>query len=193
MSEQQPTYQQVRYNEYSKQRADLARTNVELGGRYDQWILTLSAGAIGLSLAFLEKIAPHPEPNTLFLIGLSWFFLIIGLLAGFISLLTAQYSATRQIEILDEEYREFTKTEAPPAADAGARPVPTNKYRSFTNVLNWISAPGFVLGVVFLCAFAYANLPAVAPTAQLPTKVDVNVKFQNVPPQLEPLKRGTNQ
>ena len=53
MSDGNLSYQQIRYNEYSKQRAELAKTNVDLGGRFDQWVLTLSAGGLGLSLAFL--------------------------------------------------------------------------------------------------------------------------------------------
>src|ERR1035438_4775715 len=40
--------------------------------RYDQWILTLSGGALAISLTFLEKIAPEPTKWTLFLLGFSW-------------------------------------------------------------------------------------------------------------------------
>src|SRR5438309_11202790 len=109
MDEPKPDYSQIRYIEYSKLRGDLFKTNVELAGRYDQWILTLSSGALALSLAFLEKIASHPEPNTVFLIGLAWIFLVVAMLTGFLSLVTAQYSAGRQIEILDWEYKQHLK------------------------------------------------------------------------------------
>jgi len=193
MSEEALSYQQIRYNEYSKQRSELAKTNVELGGRYDQWILTLSAGAIALSVAFLEKISPHPEPNTVFLIGLAWAALVVSLLGGFISLLTAQYSALRQIQILDEDYLEFRESAKQNIEGAAAtkEPPKRNNYAEVTNVLNWVSAPAFVLGVIFFCLFAYANIPAGVGMSVLPTKVDVNVRLQNVP-QSEPGRGRTN-
>ncbi len=193
MPDENLSYPQIRYSEYSKQRADLAKTNVELGGRYDQWILTLSAGALGLSVAFLEKIAPHPEANTLFLLGLAWFFLIVGLFAGFLSLLTAHNSARRQIEILDAEYRHYLDelkkggSENPVAEESKM----TNKSAVATDILNKISAPAFVLGVMFLCAFAFANVPSVSPAPTIPPKVDVNVRLQNFPLS-EPSKVVTN-
>src|SRR2546430_12783631 len=120
MSEEKPDYRQIRYNEYSKQRGDLAKTNVDLGGRFDQWILTLSAGGLGLSLAFLEKIAPRPQPNTLFLLALAWLFLSLGLLTGFVALLTSQYSAFRQIQILDEEWKEYIEASKKQSAEGAA-------------------------------------------------------------------------
>jgi len=194
MSEENPSYQQIRYNEYSKQRAELTKTTVELAGRYDQWILTLSAGALGLSVAFLEKIVPHPEPNTLFLLGLAWSCLIAGLFAGFVALQTAQYSALRQIEILDADYRTYLEElkkgnlENP----VGDNPKLNNRFNAYTDLLNKISAPAFVLGVIFLCVFAYANIPSVNPTPSLPPKVDVNVRFQNQPTPPEPSRTATN-
>jgi hypothetical protein len=196
MAEEPLSYPQIRYNQYSRQRGELSKTNVELGGRYDQWILTLSAGALGLSVAFLEKIAPHPEVNTIFLIGLAWVFLVVGLLSGLISLLTAQYSAAEQIQILDEEYREYLNHQQEnkgenPVAKA---PAGLNKYAQTTDYLNWISAPAFVIGVVFLCVFAYSNIPRKTPIPSLPVlppQMDVNVKIQNLPLP-EPVKKGTN-
>src|SRR6266566_334824 len=181
MSEGNLDYPQLRYNEYSKQRGDLFKTNVDLGGRYDQWILTLSAGALALSIGFLEKIAPRPAGNTLFLILLAWLFLILGLLAGFVSLLTAQYSAHRQIEILDEEYRQFRITVEPRGEGASGQSAPPGKnpFIKITHMLNWISAPAFILGVIFLCCFAYSNIPVGNPQSVLPPKVDVNVTIQN--------------
>jgi hypothetical protein len=183
------SYQQLRYNEYSKQRGELFKTNVELGGPYDQWILTLSGGAIALSLAFLEKIASHPEPNTLFLLGLAWFFLMVALLTGLVSLLTAQYSALRQIEILDAEYREWREQGEQGPMPKTPKP---NRYAGLTDILNRVSAPSFVLGVLFLCAFAYANIPSAPASAALPPKVDVNVRFQNAPAVLPGRTGATN-
>jgi len=183
MSDGNPEYRQIRYDEYSKQRADLAKTNIDLAGRFDQWILTLSAGGLGLSLAFLEKIAPHPRPNTTFLLGIAWFFLALGLLAGLLSLLTAQYSALRQIDILDDEWKTFMANTGKDSKDAPvSEAARLNKYTEYTHLLNCIAAPGFVLGVVFLCLFAYSNVPDANPTPLLPPKVDVNVTVQNPTP-----------
>jgi hypothetical protein len=183
MADEQLNYAQNRYNEYSKQRGDLAKVNVELGGRYDQWILTLSGGSLLASITFLEKIAPHPAHNTIFVVGLAWLFLIVSLLTGFLSLLTAQYAAFRQIEILDAEYLEYlTNLKTNPEGSPVAKTSPQiNKYSQITHYLNCISAPTFVIGVALLCVFAYLNIPTGETPAAVPQQVDVFVKFEKIP------------
>ncbi|MGH7969567.1 MAG: hypothetical protein ACREIC_12650 [Limisphaerales bacterium] len=191
MAEQPFNYEQTRYEQYSKERGELFKTNVELGGRYDQWILTLSAGAIGLSIAFLEKIAPHPEPNTIFILGFSWFWLLLALLSGFIALLTAQYSATKQIEFLDADYAAFRNAVKKGEETNLVREHKRNRFSEVTNILNWISASTFVLGVLFLCVFAYSNMAGTSSVSGLPPKIDVNLRIQNAS-QLPLIKSGTN-
>lgn len=58
-------YIKDRYEAYSKEREVLRSASLQLGGRYDQWLLTLAGGALALSLVFIEKVAPEPTTWTL--------------------------------------------------------------------------------------------------------------------------------
>jgi|ERR1041385_578675 hypothetical protein len=187
MGEEKIDYRQLRYAEYAKQRGELARSNVELSGRYDQWILTLSGGAVIASIAFLEKIAPHPSSNTVFLLGLAWLCLIVSLLSGFLSLLTAQYSAAHQIELLDADHAERDQIDQEVAEGKARRSISAseNKYNRLTHALNIASPVGLTAGISLLCLFAYANISSVATMpVPIPSKIEVNVRFDNpMPPQ----------
>jgi hypothetical protein len=155
------SYAQQRYAAYCAERAELNRFQLEISGRYDQWILTLSGGALGISLTFLEKIAPLPSANTIFLLGIAWVFLIASLLSGLLAVLASQYAVYGQVLVLDEDYAAWRKSivegdSASPPHPASAR---KNRYTVRTDLLNKSSAASFVLGVFFLCCFSFSNLP----------------------------------
>ncbi|HEY3931548.1 MAG TPA: hypothetical protein VGM58_04180 [Verrucomicrobiae bacterium] len=155
------------YKEYCRQREECIKAAIEISGRYDKWILTLSAGALAISLTFLEKISPTIAQNTLFLIGWSWALLILALIAGILAILTSQYYIQKQIKDLDAHY------EACVQAVTENKSI-SEKYNNSNPGWNFLchaftiaSAIFFILGLIFLCCFAYANLPRNA-TAVIP-------------------------
>jgi len=133
---------------YIKTRQSYDEAELEVSGRYDKWILTLSGGALGLSITFIEKIANNPTPDTLFWLKFSWAFLVISLLTALLSLVTSQSAIRENRKELD-------------SANSNGRAPSLSFPRWFsclTNILNWGSLISFILGVIFLCVFSFKNV-----------------------------------
>ncbi len=123
---------------------------------YDKTVLTLSGGALAVSLAFLKDIAPHPHPSTLWVLHSAWGLLTCSLIFVLASMLTGRRSIRRIIKQIDEGT--WTK-----------EPVGGN-YFWITSALNTASGVAFVMGAVFLFAFAASNFPRVE--EQMATKTE---------------------
>ncbi len=115
-----------------------------------KYVMTFSSGALALSLVFLEKIAPHPDPQTLFFLKLSWACLVVSLLMMLASFQVSQKAFRRQIEILESI-----------TFDGGDRHQ-TNSYSKTTESLNVISIILFIAGIASLCLFSSINLDQIA-------------------------------
>jgi len=133
---------------YLKTRQSYNEAELEVSGRYDKWILTLSGGALGLSIAFIEKIAKNPTPDTLFWLKISWGCLVISLLTALLSLVTSQSAIRENREELDSAHSE---KRAPNL-------IFPRWFSCITNGLNWGSLLLFILGVTFLCVFSFKNI-----------------------------------
>src|SRR5262245_8526451 len=77
-TEAEPSLKEEVYLDERKLLVDLEQKSAD---QHDKAILTLAAGGLALSITFLEKIAPNPRPDTLWLIAFSW--------GGFITSLVA--------------------------------------------------------------------------------------------------------
>jgi len=136
------------HDTYMAARHEYDQAELEVSGRYDKWILTLSGGALGLSITFIEKIAKNPTSETLIWLLLSWSCFVFSLLIALLSLLTSQSAIRENRKELDESYKE-------------TRPPRLKFPRWFTrltNALNWGSLTLFVLGTAFLCIFSFKNI-----------------------------------
>jgi preprotein translocase subunit SecG len=143
-AQQEPTEEPLDYETYLKYRFSLDTAELEVSGRYDKWVLTLSGGALGLSITFLDKIAKNPIPETKFYLACAWAFFVISLVLGLISLLTSQSSIREGRDNLDK------MLEKKPLGKVGL-------YSKVTNALNWLSGSAFVIGTVLLCVFSFKN------------------------------------
>lgn len=144
--------------EYSSQALDeatylAARTGydqaeLEISGRYDKWILTLSGGALAISITFIEKIANHPTAETLIWLKFSWASFVVALLISLYSLLSSQSAIRENRDELDSSYRE------------GRSPMMEFRklHTYLTNLCNWGSLFAFIIGVIFLCVFSFKNI-----------------------------------
>ncbi len=141
------TKQDTEYQAYLDHRSELNKGELEVSGRYDQWILTLSGGALGISIAFIEKVAPSPAAWTLAFIGIAWLVLISAIVCALVSLLTSQSAYRRERDILDDE---LGVKDPPEKKNAPAKA---------THALNVWAMALFAVGVVFLCLFSVFNLP----------------------------------
>src|SRR5258708_18743593 len=64
--------EQAHHQAYVDERKVLVEGEQSNSAEFDKSILTLSAGALGLSLVFLEKIAPDPLLETIPYIASAW-------------------------------------------------------------------------------------------------------------------------
>ncbi len=106
---------------------------------FDKAVMTLAAGALGISLAFVHDFAPDPR-HTLVL-GVAWLLFAFSLVFVLVSFIASQEALRWEIRhVADDEPR-------------GDRPHPKRVTR-----LNIAAAATFIVGVVALVGFALLNL-----------------------------------
>ena len=133
---------------YLKTRSSYDAAELDVSGRYDKWILTLSGGALGLSITFIEIIAKNPPADTLIWLKLSWACLVVSLLATLLSLVTSQSAIRENRKELDLAHSEKRSPR-----------LSFPKWFTYaTNLLNWGALLLFILGVVFMCIFSFSNI-----------------------------------
>lgn len=183
MEDLQYNFRKARYDSYVKEREALRSSSLEISGRYDKSILFLSGGALGLSLTYIEKIAPHPAVWTFLLLGTAWILLIASVVLELYALATSQTAINEQISILDDEYDAFLRTADPPAANSQSTPAATreNRFTARTRRLNVWSLRFLVLGLGFVCLFSGFNLPFERKVRGMPENVQKS-RGSYVPP-----------
>lgn len=144
---------------YLDQREALIDMEVGSAKSFDHWIMTLSAGALGLSITFIGQIAPHPPAGTYWLLAVSWVFLLLGILSGLCSHLTSQSAMRRQRAILDAEFELRSLRESVDESSEGGADEQKNHPAVATHVLNIAAMAFFALGVILLGGFSLCNFP----------------------------------
>lgn len=136
---------QLAYRTYLDERKVLVDAELEVAGRFDKGLLTMSGGTLFLSMAFIKEIASKPHLTWTLLA--SWILLAVTVCAMLTSLLTSQSALRFQRKILDDEL------ESKESASA------KNLFAVQTNLLNAASIVSFIVAIVFLSVFVYANMP----------------------------------
>ena len=116
---------------YREERNSLVDAEREGSRSFDKAVLTLSAGALGLSITFLRQIAPSPIPGTVVVLIFAWIAFGLSVLCTLSSFLTSQRAIGRQREILDEIYSK----KIPNENWSGLK----NPWSTVTSILNVIS------------------------------------------------------
>lgn len=146
------------YEEYSAQRIKLDDASLEAAGRYDRTVLTISTGALALSVTFIDKIASSPQTWTLFLLVPAWLFLLTAIISQLLAL-SASHEATReQIRILDNQYSYYLSADEPAEAVRNGWDEPKNKYNSRVNRYNFVAQIVLTSGVVLILFFSAINI-----------------------------------
>ena len=127
---------------YLEERKMLIEGEGEASQSFDKTLVTLSAGAFGLSLAFIVQVAPRPV--TMWALYLAWGGLVLSLLSVLLSFLMSQYGFRRAQEILDSRYKGGIEE--------------SNVWNTATGILNVFSIVSFIVGVVSLAYFAVRNV-----------------------------------
>jgi hypothetical protein len=141
----------LEYKVYLEERKSLVDAKREGSRLFDRAILTLAAGAFGLSLTFIRQIVPNIKSGTMFMLICAWVGFCISLLSTLISFLTSQLACSRQIEILEAEY--FNNH-----SSHDKKANLKNMASTYTWGLNILSIFAFIIGVIFLAIFSISNL-----------------------------------
>lgn len=131
--------------EYLEERNLLIDAERESARSFDKSMITLSAGALGLSITIIRHVAPTPQ--VVMLLYFAWGGFIFALLCTLTSFLLSQSALRRQREILDLDYE-------------GGKPARDQKncQAAITNCLNWLSIISFIVGVICFVLFGIKNL-----------------------------------
>lgn len=133
------------YEAYIDQRKSLNEGERAASKVFDQAMLTLPAGALALSMAFMRDVVQQPTQTQLLVYG--WYLFGAALLAALFSLLTSQQSYCEDRNRLDREQRENRLL-----------PDKPNWWSRATGLLNYASIVLFTTGVILIALFAGANL-----------------------------------
>ena len=125
-------------------RSFLIKADYAASKAYDKAIMTLSGGALGLSMAFLKDIAPKPADCTIALIALSWLFLTTSIGSTLVSMLTSQFALRKAIKQVDE--------------GSIYKQRPGASFAWLTSALTITAGTLFVVGIFFLAWFCVANM-----------------------------------
>lgn len=118
---------------------------------FDKTILALTAGVFGLSITFINQIAPEIKPQTAPILAWAWGLFSASLLSTLISFLTSCRACSNAIKIFEWDWFENGKRPA--------QTKPRNVASCVTAVLNYISITMFAIGVLALATFSFLNLP----------------------------------
>ena len=109
-------------------------------------MITLSAGALTLSVAYIRDLAPRPGAGTLWMLYSAWGLFALALSTILAAFLSSQHAWRRALEREDQAF----KVTEPPAA-AG------NCWATAAHCCNWLCLVFFVSGVLCFVLFATLN------------------------------------
>ena len=142
------------YDAYQDQRNRLLAAEQDLGKSFDQYLLTLSGGALGLSLTFLDDIVTPGNLQLGWLLAIAWVLLVVTVFGVGAMMRLSQVGHEKFRDILDEECAkggdEFWKRVR---NEQAKRREPT-----YVGRLNWICLLTFSIGVGSLLVFALWNV-----------------------------------
>jgi hypothetical protein len=129
---------------YLEERNALVQGEQKSAEQFDKGVLTLAAGALGISLVFLEKIAPHPTQASLKYLCIAWLGFALSLGTILFSFLSSQFAYRRQRDILEDELLD--------------KPKRRNGFAGATAMLNVFAIIAFTAGAVGLAWFSITNI-----------------------------------
>ena len=139
----------LKYQRYLDERRALIEDKKNSTNPFDRTILSMSGGALGLSLIFIKQVAVNPSFVSSLVLAVSWFGFAASVVTILISFLSSSHAIQQQIDLLGRQYNGTEPDES----------NPTNQWTILTRHLNWVSLCCFLRGVGFFATFSFLNLP----------------------------------
>jgi nitric oxide reductase large subunit len=131
---------------YREERRGLVEALLDQSRSFDKFLLTLAAGAFGLSFLFIQQFAPIETAEAKGFLIAAWILFAGSILLTMLSFLFSQAACLKQMKILGDWYQNGCKDE------------PKNLFTTGTIWLNWVSMGVFILGVGAFIVFAIQNI-----------------------------------
>jgi small-conductance mechanosensitive channel len=133
---------------YAETRRDLLDRQLSNSEKFDNAILTLSTGALAISLAFIKDIVPLKIAQNIWLLRASWWLFGFSIISTLVSFAASQCGISRQLKYAEEYYLnkkdEYLKKRNYPAI--------------LTDCLNYSSGILFIAAIIFTIMFVSSNL-----------------------------------
>jgi hypothetical protein len=149
----------LEHDDYLNRRERLDRAYTESIREYDRLVTWASGGALLVSITFIEKLAPHPRPDTAWILSFGW-----ALLAGaFLLSLVSQYASSRvhswRLNELNHLQKAGGERQESWASEAGRLARGARVWGATTKWSTFLSGVALVVGMVVLSTFAFLNIP----------------------------------
>ena len=92
----------VDYRAYLDERQSLLAAELDNAKSFDRWVMTLSAGALGLSIAFVKDLVTPGPATAVWMLGASWLSFGTSIGSSLTSIHYSQIAHERFREILDQ-------------------------------------------------------------------------------------------
>jgi hypothetical protein len=151
---------QEKYNIYMAGADKLETHAFELSAQHDQWIMTLSGGSLGLSITFIDKIAPHPG-HTIWLLFVAWTAFGISLIAAFFGIYFGEKAVDFERDRIKRRYDNFirTRTVVKPYGDTETTVQKIkNKHNKRSVCAGNIAKVTMLIGIVLFFIFCGINI-----------------------------------
>ena len=162
MDDQATHDKEVRQELYAKTRDDLLKRQLSNSENADRAVLTVSAAALGFSLAFIKDIVPLGTAMYPALLYLSWLCFVVAIIITLTSFFTSQRAITAQLVLAESYYLQHEE-------DA-LKTLPM--FATITDWLNMAGALCFFVGILATCAFVAINLGKDTPMAERKPAMD---------------------
>ncbi len=133
------------YNDYYKEINSRTLSNIE---NYDKAILSLSVGLLGLSITFIKNIVSLNKTDDLYLLQLSWLFLVFAIMTTILSFLSGNFANEKHLEFAEDYYLNDNEH----AFDK------KSIWTTITEWLNRFSGIWFILGIILTVIFVNTNI-----------------------------------
>lgn len=139
---------ELRNELHNRTRDDLLKRQLSNSEKLDAAILTLSTGALGLSLAFIKDIIPMEDAVYLPLLITSWWLFGVSIILTLLSFVASQLAIRKQLiyakkYYLDKKDKYIEKK---------------NHFAQITDILNYGSCGIFIAAIVLTIVFVSSNI-----------------------------------
>lgn len=135
------------YNYYIRRRDEFNKIRSDTINSVDKIILTLSTGALVLSITFLDKIGKPINCFSFFILILSWCVLMFSLLTNILSFIFAKINIENKIQDLDEKYEKHRE-------DKKDFVEKNFVWEKLTDFCNYFSLFSFLIGIIGFFIYA---------------------------------------